>query len=187
VAAEAWRWFLTASVRTGELTSSVNGDKRRVASAIAASHPRLLAGVYAALTAEAVFMTAVAAMASLRGGDPWKVVRVPASFLIGPDATRPQGFVPGDVLLGLLMHLFFGALVGVLYARLLQRLRLSPLTGGVLAGGILYGFGFWLLPALFPAWLEPFRLPLAGKALQAVAHVVYGVVLGLVFVRLTRR
>jgi hypothetical protein len=131
-------------------------------------------------------MTVVAVMSSLRSGDPWKVVKVPASFLVGPDATRPQGFVPADVFLGLLTHLFLGALVGVLYAWLLPPLRLSPLAGGVLAGGLLYGFGFWLLPALFPARLEPFRLPLAGKTLQAIAHLVYGIVLSLAYERLAR-
>lgn len=56
-------------------------------------------------------MAAVALMSWLRGEDPWKVVKVPASFVIGAEATRPPGFVPADVLLGLLMHLFFSVLL----------------------------------------------------------------------------
>jgi hypothetical protein len=132
-------------------------------------------------------MAMVALVAALRDQDPWKVVRVPASFLIGPDATRPAGFVTGDVVLGLLMHLSFAVVVGVLYARLLPVLGLSPLAGGLVAGGLLYGFGFWLLPELFPGRLEPFRLPPAGKVLQAVAHLVYGVVLGFAYRALTDR
>jgi hypothetical protein len=132
-------------------------------------------------------MTMVAVVALLREQDPWKVVRVPATFLVGPDATRPAGFVVGDVVLGLLMHLFFALVVGVLYARLLPVLGLSPLSGGLVAAGLLYGFGFWLLPELFPGWLEPFRLPPTGKVLQAVAHLAYGIVLGLAYRALTDR
>lgn len=148
-------------------------------------HPPLLAGVYAALAAEVVFIAVVFAMSLFAGLDPWRVFKMPASFLIGPAATSPEGFVSGDVFLGLLMHLLLASVVGVLYALLLGPLQLSPMAGGLLAAGLLYMFGFWLLPALFPDWLEPFRLPVAGKVMQAIAHLIYGVTFGLFFARLT--
>lgn len=132
----------------------------------------------ASLTAEAVFMVMVAMVALIRRNDPWMVTRVPASLLLGPDAVQPPGPVPGDVALGLLMHLLLGILVGVLYAVLLPRLGVSPVVGGLIAGGVLYAFGFWVLPLLFPTWLAPFWLPPTGRALQAMAHAVYGWVFG---------
>lgn len=145
------------------------------------TRPRYAAGITASLIAEAVFIVMVAMVALLRGKDPWMVTRVPASFLLGPAATHPPGFVAGDVLLGLGMHLALAVLVGVIYAALLPRLGVSPIVGGLITAAALYGLGFWLLPLLFPTWLAPFRLPPTGRALQAVAHTVYGVVFGLAF------
>jgi hypothetical protein len=140
--------------------------------------PDYRAGVAASLIAEAVFMLMVAMVSLLRGMDPWMVARVPGSFLLGPEAVQPPGFVPGDVLLGLLMHLALGVVVGIVLAMLLPRLAISPITGGLIAGAVLYGLGFWLLPQLFPRRLAPFWLPPVGRALQAVAHLVYGLVFG---------
>jgi hypothetical protein len=140
--------------------------------------------VVASLTAEAVFMLMVAMISLLRGMDPWMVARVPGSFLFGPEAVQPPGFVPGDVLIGLLMHLWLGILVGLVYATQLPRLGISPVTGGLIAGAVLYGLGFWLLPQLFPRWLAPFWLPPTGRLLQAVAHLVYGLVFGYAYRRL---
>ncbi len=149
-------------------------------------HTRTGAGIAAALIAELAFMVMVAIVSLLRGMDPWMVVRVPASFLIGPDAVAPQGFVPGDVLLGLGMHAAMAVVVGILYARLLPRLGVSAVTGGIIAAAVLYVLGFWLLPLLFPVWLAPFWLPPMGKALQAMAHLTYGVVFGLFYRWLSR-
>jgi hypothetical protein len=148
---------------------------------IAPAHFRYAAGVAASLIAEVVFILMVAGVSFLRGKDPWMVVQVPASFLLGPAAVYPGGFVLGDVLLGLFMHLLLSVLVGLLYAALLPWLGFSPLTGGLLTAALLYGFGFWVLPLLFSQWLAPFWLPPLGKVLQLIAHVVYGVVLGVAF------
>jgi hypothetical protein len=146
--------------------------------------PDYRAGVAASLIAEAAFMLMVAMISLLRGMDPWMVARVPGSFLLGPEAVQPPGFVPGDVLLGLLMHLALGVVVGIVFTMLLPRLGISPITGGLIAGAVLYGLGFWLLPQLFPRWLAPFWLSPVGRALQAVAHLVYGLVFGYAYRRL---
>lgn len=146
--------------------------------------PRYAAGVGASIVAESVFTAMVAAVAWLRGMDPWRVVRMPASLVLGPAAVDPPGFAAGDVLAGLLMHFLLGVLVGAVYGALLPRLGPSPIAGGLMTGAVLYGFEFWLLPHLFPARLAPFGLPPAGRALQAVAHVVYGVVLGVAYRRM---
>lgn len=131
-------------------------------------------------------MAMIAAVSRLRDMDPWMVVRVPASFLLGPEAVEPPGLVVGDVLLGLSMHLWMGILVGLVYAALLPRLGVSAVAGGLIAGAVLYALGFWVLPLLFPERLAPFWLPPTGRALQAAAHAVYGLVLGLAYRRLAR-
>lgn len=144
------------------------------------------AGVAASLVAEVVFIAMVMMVAWVRGKDPWMVTRVPASMLLGPEAVHPPGFIPGDVAFGLLMHLLLAILVGVIYAGLLPRLGLSPIAGGLITGAVLYVIGFWALPLLFPSWLAPFWLPPTGRALQAVAHAVYGAVFGFSYRRLVR-
>lgn len=149
--------------------------------------PRYGAGVAASLAAEAVFIGMVAMVAALRDRDPWMVTRVPASFLLGPEAIRPHGFVAGDVLIGLLTHLWLATLVGLVYAAVLPRLRISPVMGGLIAAAVLYALGFWILPLAFPVRLAPFWLPPTGRALQAGAHAVYGVVFGFVFGALVGR
>jgi hypothetical protein len=158
---------------------SVHGEDRR----IVPSRVSYSAGMAASLVAEAVFIATVAMVSWVRGMDPWMVTRVPASFLLGPEAVQPPGFVAGDVLLGMLMHLAMAIVVGLIYAALLPRLGLSPVAGALITAAVLYAFGFWLLPLLFPVWLAPFWLPPMGRMLQAVAHVVYGVVFGLVYRR----
>lgn len=144
------------------------------------------AGVAASLIAELVFLLMVAGVSALRGMDPWQVVKMPASFIIGPEAVQPSGFVPGDILLGSLMHVLLSVVVGLIYAFLLPRLGLSPLAGGLLTAGLLYLFGFWILPLVFSDWLSPFWLPPMGRVLQFIAHAVYGVVFGVSFHRLAR-
>lgn len=144
------------------------------------------AGIGASLIAEAVFIVMVMMVAWVRGQDPWMVTRVPASFLLRPDAVQPPGLVPGDVVTGMLMHLLLAILVGVVYAALLPRLGLSPIAGGLITAFLLYTIGFWALPLAFPSWLAPFWLPPTGRALQAVAHAVYGVVFGFSYRSLAR-
>lgn len=146
--------------------------------------PRYGAGVAASLIAEAVFIGMVAMISAMRGMDPWGVVRMPGTFLLGPAAVEPPGFVASDIAIGLLAHVSLGILVGLIYARLLPFFAISPVTGGLITGALLYVLGFWALPLLFPEWLAPFWLPPTGKVLEAVAHVVYGVVFGAAFRRL---
>lgn len=129
-------------------------------------------------------MGMVAVASATRGMDPWRVVRMHGSLLIGPAAVEPPGFVTGDVVIGLLVHLWLAILVGVIYASLIPSIPIPPLLGGLVAGALLYVLGFWVLPLLFPEWLAPFWLPDTGKVLQAVAHAIYGLVFGFAFQRL---
>lgn len=150
------------------------------------THRNYAAGVGASLIAEAVFIAMVALVSAVRGMDPWMVTRMPASFLYGPAAVQPPGYVAGDVIAGLLMHLMMGIVAGLLYAALLPRLRLNPVTGGVVTGMVLYVLGFWVLPLLFPHRLAPFWLPATEKLLQAGSHLIYGIVFGVAFRAIAR-
>lgn len=150
-------------------------------------HSRYGAGIAASLVAETAFILMVMMVSWMRGMDPWMVTRVPGAFVLGPAAATPPGFAPTDVAVGLAMHLVLAIIVGALYAALLPRTGLSPIAGGLVTAAILYTLGFWALPLLFPGWLAPFWLPPTGRALQAVAHAVYGTVFGWTYGRLARR
>jgi hypothetical protein len=147
------------------------------------TRPRYAAGITASLTAEAVFIAVNMPILAVMGKDVWAVARMPASLVAGPSVMEPPGFVPADVLLGLGMHVALGILVGVVYAVLLPRLGVSPIVGGLIAGAVLYLLGFGLLPAVFPDWLAPFRVPPLMHVIEIITHAVYGVVFGLAFRR----
>jgi hypothetical protein len=147
------------------------------------TRPRYAAGITASLIAEAVFIAVNMPILAVMGKDAWAVARMPASLVAGPAVMEPPGFVPADVLLGLGMHVALGILVGVVYAVLLPRLGVSPILGGLTAGAVLYLLGFLLLPAVFPDWLAPFRVPPLMHMVEIITHAVYGVVFGLAFRR----
>lgn len=148
------------------------------------SRPRYPAGITASLIAEAVFIAVNMPILAVMGKDVWAVARMPGSLVAGPSVMEPPGLVPADVLLGLGMHAALGVLVGLVYAALLPRLGVSPITGGLIAGAVLYLFGFIILPAVFPGWLAPFRVPPLMHMIEIITHAVYGVVFGLAFRRL---
>lgn len=149
------------------------------------SRPRYAAGITASLIAEAVFIAVNMPILAVMGKDVWAVARMPGSLVAGPSVMEPPGLVPADVLLGLGMHASLGILVGLVYAALLPRLGVSPIAGGLIAGAVLYLFGFIILPAVFPGWLAPFRVPPLMHMIEIITHAVYGVVFGLAFRRLT--
>lgn len=128
---------------------SANGKS----SSVRRGAPRYGAGVLASLVAEAAFIVLVMALALIRGKDPWHVARTLGSLVIGPEAIHPPGFVLGDVALGLFMHVTLGTLVGLIYAAVLSRMKLSPIEGELIAGTVLWLMGSWVLPGLFPNWL----------------------------------
>jgi len=147
--------------------------------------PRYGAGVAASLVAELVFILATMPVLALLGRDIWAVVRMPAALVAGPAVMQPPGWVSGDIMLGLAMHAGLAVLVGVLYAMLLPRVGVSPIVGGLIAGAVLYVLGFLVLPAIFPQWLAPFRVPPLIHVVEVVMHAVYGVVFGWTYDRLT--
>jgi hypothetical protein len=150
-----------------------------------AANPRYAAGIGASLIAEAAFILLTMPVLAAMGRDIWAVARMPAALVAGPEVMQPPGWVPEDVLPGLAMHIGLAILVGVIYAFLLPRLGVSPVTGGLIAGAVLYLLGFVILPVVFPEWLVPFRVPPVMHVVEIVMHAVYGVVFGLAYRWLT--
>ena len=91
--------------------------------------PHYPTGVAASLMAEVGFLFLAVAAMWLQGKSPWMPPRMPATLIVGPRALHPPGFVPHNIVLGLLMHLWLAVLVGGLYAALRPRLRV-PRGGG---------------------------------------------------------
>lgn len=145
------------------------------------------AGITASLVAETAFVGLMMGLMAARGKDPWKITRASASLVFGPGVAEPPGFVPGDVARGLSMHVIYSVMAGGLYAALLPKLRLTPVQGGLVTGGVLYALGSYILPATLGDWLEPMKKSPKEKAMTAVTHAFYGVVFGLVYDRLTKR
>lgn len=144
------------------------------------------AGIGASLVAETVFILATMPLLAVMGKDMWAVVRMPAVLAVGPGVLQPPGWVAEDVLFGGAMHAGMSILVGVIYAVLLPRLGVNAVIGGLIAGAVLYLFGFLILPAIFPEWLAPFRVSPVMHVAEIVMHAAYGLVLGWSYQRMAR-
>ena len=149
--------------------------------------PRYAAAIAASLVAETAFVALMMALMAARGKDPWKITRASASLVFGPEVAEPRGFVPGDVARGLSMHVTYSMIAGGLYAALLPRLRLTPVQGGLVTGGVLYALGSYILPATLGDWVEPMKKSPKEKAMTAVTHAFYGVVFGLAYKKFIER
>jgi hypothetical protein len=156
-------------------------EKSRRPEGTTTASPDFAAGIAASLTAEAAFLATMMGLARMQEKDPWKVTRASASLGFGPEVAEPPGFVPGDVARGLSMHLTYSVIAGGLYAALLPRLRLTPVQGGLVTGGVLYALGSYILPETLGEWVEPMQKSPKEKAMTAVVHAFYGVVFGLTY------
>ena len=144
------------------------------------------AGVVASLFAEVVFTALGVAISALRKEDVWGTVKMPGALVLGSDRTQTGSWLTSEIGVGILMHVLLAVLVGIIYSALLPRLRISPTSGGVAAGLILYLLGVWILPAAFPNWLTSWRVPLIDRAIELVTHLIYGVVFGMAYSSLVR-
>jgi hypothetical protein len=147
--------------------------------------PDYTAGIVASLVAETAFVGVMMGLMAAHGKDPWKPTRASASLVFGPEVAEPPGFVPADVVRGLSMHVTYSMLAGELYAVLLPRLKLTPVQGGLVTGGVFYALGSYILPGAFPEWVAPMKKSLKEKVMTAVVHAFYGVVFGLAYGALT--
>lgn len=139
-----------------------------------------IAGLVAGLT-----MAIVGAILSLvLDGNLWVEAKQIAAPFFGPLVVRP-GFDAGPVIVGTILHFATAALLGAVYSIVTRRILKLPSDVGVpVLAGLIYGFFLWstayflLLPLV-----NPF---LRGTYAPAfiIQHLVYGVVLGLVYAML---
>ena len=106
-------------------------------------------------------------------------VAIPSLYTLAP---------PPSVPVGLVVHVFHGAVLGVAFAWIAGALSVDG-TGELLGLGVAWGVVTWLVLAavVMPVWLgavgSPASPPLPNFALPSLLwHVVYGLVLGGTFV-----
>ncbi|HEU4322304.1 MAG TPA: DUF6789 family protein [Roseiflexaceae bacterium] len=144
-----------------------------------------LGGALAGLAGGAAMAVVAAIISASIGGDIWLEAKQIATMVYGPEAATASGFVAGPVIAGTLIHFLFSMLFGSFYSLLTRRLLQLPTDFGTpILSGLIYGMMVWML-AYFVV------LPVMDSALMQtyapafiVQHLVYGVVLGLVYAAL---
>jgi hypothetical protein len=113
--------------------------------------------------------------------DVWAPVKLIAGIVYpAPVVTRP-GFDLGPVVTGLLIQIVMSAVLGMVFAVLYRRVLQLPFKLGLpYLMGAVYGFALWALTFIFLPRLNPVMAD-ADKPAFLVAHVAYGIVLGLCY------
>jgi len=144
-----------------------------------------LGGAIAGLAGGVAMAVVAALLSASMGQDIWHESKRIAVIVYGPAALAVSGFDPGPVLVGTLIHLLVSALLGALFGIVTRRwLHLTSDFGTPVMAGLVYGLLIWMvayflvLPVLNPALLEVYAPAFI------IQHVAYGVVLGLVYMRL---
>lgn len=109
----------------------------------------------------------------------------------------PALYGMSGIAVGWAAHLFHSVVLGLVFAAIVSSTSLSKYSGstGASAGlGVVYGIAIWAVAAAFvmPAWLGAVGFPGAPplpnfNPMSLVAHVVYGLVLGAMYVPLRNR
>ena len=143
-----------------------------------------LGGAIAGLVAGLAMIIVSVVTALIIGGSIWIEVKAIAAPFFGPTVMRP-GFEAAPVLVGTFFHFAMAALLGAIYSITTRRILKLPSDVGVpVLAGLIYGFFIWAMAyfIILPL-INPF---LRGTYAPAfiMQHLVYGVVLGLVYAML---
>jgi len=141
-----------------------------------------LGGAIAGLAGGVAMAVVAALLSASMGQDIWHESKRIAAIVYGPAALAQPGFDLGPVLVGTLIHLIVAALLGAIFGIVTRRwLHLTSDFGTPVLAGLIYGLMIWMvayfvvLPLLDPALMELYAPAFI------IQHVVYGVVLGLVY------
>ena len=141
-----------------------------------------LGGAIAGLAGGVAMAIVAALLSASMGQDIWHEPKRIAVIVYGPAALISPGFDPGPVLVGSLIHLLVAALLGAIFGIVTRRwLHLTSDFGTPVMAGLVYGLLIWMvayfvvLPLVNPVLLEVYAPAFI------IQHVVYGVVLGLVY------
>jgi hypothetical protein len=110
-------------------------------------------------------------------GDPFLIVRIMASVLLGPTVISPQaGLVPGIYVVAILTHfslsLFFAILIILIFHRWGM---IVAFIGGAVMGFVIYFMNYYTFSLVFP-WLLPYR-----TWMLLTGHIVYGALVGTLY------
>ncbi|MGH8075699.1 MAG: hypothetical protein ACREPE_00020 [Lysobacter sp.] len=141
------------------------------------------AAVWAGLVAGAVFMMAEMLMVAVfEGQSPWAPPRMIAAMVLGKDVLMPPTFDVGILVTAMVIHFALSIVYGLVLAVLLRRAnQVTGLTVGAGLGLAIYLINFYpITSALFP-WFA-----MARGWVSIVAHIMFGAVAGLAYVRMRR-
>ena len=110
-------------------------------------------------------------------GDPFFIMRLIASLLLGPAVISPAGsLVPAVYLVALLVHFSLSMIYAVLIALIFHRWGMAvAFVGGAVFGFVIYILNFYLFSIFFP-WLLPYR-----NWMLMVANIVFGALAGALY------
>ena len=142
-----------------------------------------LAGTIAGLGGGLAMVITGAVVAAALGHDIWLEPKQIAALVYGPAATAQPGFAAEPVLVGTLIHFLVAGLLGAIFGIVSHRiLHLTTDFGLPVYIGLSYGIWLWVvnyfvvLPVLNPALTETYAPSFM------VQHIVYGSVLGLLYI-----
>ncbi len=131
------------------------------------------AGLVAGIAGSLSIMVVVAAILVFNGRDIFTAARLIATVVYGPEAA----FGVAPIIVGTLVHLITGGVFGSIFA------WFSPFLprGFWIVVGLMYGLVVWLISSfiILPVVAPPMVAADANKNVLLVAHVVYGLVLGI--------
>ena len=130
------------------------------------------AGLIAGIAGSLSIMVVVAGILVLNGRDIFAAARLIATVVYGPDAA----FGVAPIIVGTLVHLITGGTFGAVLARFIPCL---PRAFWIVVG-LMYGIVVWLISSfiILPVVAPPMIAADANNNILLLAHVVYGLVLG---------
>lgn len=151
------------------------------------AHVDWKAGVGAGLIAGVVFLMLEMFMVwAFMGESPWAPPRMIAAMVLGegvlPQPNTPATFSFGIVMTAMIIHFVLSAVYGLIGGALAHRFGFGGATAvGATFGLALYLINFYPIAAVLFPWFA-----MARNWISVFAHIVFGAVLGLAYVRLRK-
>ncbi|MAT43570.1 MAG: hypothetical protein CL609_14630 [Anaerolineaceae bacterium] len=109
--------------------------------------------------------------------DPFLIVRIMASVLLGPSVISPQaGLVPGIYVVAILTHFFLSIFFAMLIVLIFHRWgMIVAFIGGAVMGFVIYFMNYYTFSLVFP-WLLPYH-----TWMLLTGHIVFGALVGTLY------
>lgn len=136
------------------------------------------AAIWAGVSAGVVFLLFLIFFVPVfAGGNPWVVIRLLASIVLGESIVAPPAtYSTVALVVGLCVHLVLSISFTMLLAYLIHRWGLLVgFVGGALFGLALYAFNFYTLTFFYPWFFAMRSWPIV------VAHLIFGAIAGVIY------